>query len=71
MCRCIVPFFSPFSRREFVLSFAIMNEDASIMAQENYAKYLPAKLRANASALEELIADPGFQESNLMHSING
>jgi hypothetical protein len=54
-----------------VLSFAIMNEDASIMAQENYAKYLPAAMRANTSALKALIADPGFQESNLMHSING
>jgi hypothetical protein len=57
--------------REFVLSFAIMNEDASIMAQKNYAKYLPPATRANASAFEELLADPGFQESNLMHSING
>jgi hypothetical protein len=57
--------------REFVLSFAIMNEDASIMAQENYAKFLPAAMRANATAMEALLADPGFQESNLMHSING
>ncbi|KAF6265588.1 Cupredoxin [Scenedesmus sp. NREL 46B-D3] len=57
--------------REFVLSFAILNEDASIMAPENYEKYLPAATRANASALEALIADPEFQESNLMHSING
>jgi hypothetical protein len=48
-----------------------MNEDASIMARKNYAKFLPAATRANASALEALIADPGFQESNLMHSING
>ncbi|WIA14174.1 hypothetical protein OEZ85_002716 [Tetradesmus obliquus] len=57
--------------REFVLSFAIMNEDVSIMAKQNYAKFLPAATRANASAFEALLADPSFQESNLMHSING
>uniref|UniRef100_A0A383V6F7 Plastocyanin-like domain-containing protein n=1 Tax=Tetradesmus obliquus TaxID=3088 RepID=A0A383V6F7_TETOB len=57
--------------REFVLSFAIMNEDVSIMAKQNYAQFLPAATRGNASALEALLADPSFQESNLMHSING
>jgi hypothetical protein len=56
--------------REFVLSFAILDEGNSILTEKNIAKYLP-KLAKNTSAVEALLEDPGFQESNLMHGING
>ncbi len=49
----------------------IMDEGTSFMAPENMAQFLPARLTANESALEALATDPGFQESNLMHAING
>eukprot|EP00879_Flechtneria_rotunda_P000261 GHRR01000344.1.p1 GENE.GHRR01000344.1~~GHRR01000344.1.p1 ORF type:complete len:1159 (+),score=375.53 GHRR01000344.1:116-3592(+) len=58
-------------KREYVLSFMIMDENLGILAEENFEKYLPKSLTSNATALEALKADPGFVESNLMHSING
>lgn len=57
--------------REYVLAFYIMDENTSILSLKNFEKYLAKNVTGNSTALEELIADPGFQESNLMHSING
>lgn len=53
------------------MAFYIMDENASILSQKNFKKYLARNITGNSTALEELTADPGFQESNLMHSING
>ena len=53
-----------------MLSFAILDESNSILTDKNIAKYLP-RLAKNATAVEALLEDPGFQESNLMHGING
>jgi hypothetical protein len=47
-----------------VLTFAILDELSSILADANMARALPR-------ASPELLEDPGFQESNLKHSING
>lgn len=60
-----------YSCREYVLSFAIMDEGSSFFSEANAVRFLPKAVTSNATALEELLADPGFQESNLMHSING
>src|SRR3954452_2161122 len=53
--------------REFVAFYSVMNENASHYIGDNIAKYTTTTAR-NAAALEE---DGDFQESNLMHSING
>lgn len=58
-------------RREFVLSFAIMDESTSFLADTNMQRFLPHALTRNASALEALQNDDKFKESNLKHSING
>lgn len=54
-----------------MLTFAILDESASIMTDANLQRFLPKALAANETALAELLEDPSFQESNLMHSING
>eukprot|EP00878_Enallax_costatus_P001155 GHUV01001296.1.p1 GENE.GHUV01001296.1~~GHUV01001296.1.p1 ORF type:complete len:885 (+),score=249.43 GHUV01001296.1:1539-4193(+) len=57
--------------REYVLAFYIMDENNSILSAKNFQRYLAKNITGNATALEELVADQGFQESNLKHSING
>eukprot|EP00775_Hariotina_reticulata_P011260 gene11260-11409_t len=57
--------------REFVLSFSIMDENESFLSGLNFKRYLPATLTKNATAMEELVANDQFKESNLMHAING
>lgn len=52
--------------REFVLDFSVMDENSSVQIDDNIAKFLPGV--ADPQALKD---DPEFQESNLMHSING
>jgi hypothetical protein len=56
--------------REFLSFFSIMYKGVSFMANASLARFLP-NISSNASAAQALVADPGFQESNLMHSING
>ena len=51
--------------KQYVMSFSIVNENNSPFLPENMARYLP-----NAGANVDP-ADPDFQESNFMHSING
>lgn len=53
--------------REYVLAFAIWDENNSFMLERNIQKFLP-KIAANASAMEAFTAGP---EPNLMHGING
>lgn len=53
-----------------MLAFAIWDESASFLAEENVKRFLP-KLAANSSALEALSEDPEYAESNLMHGVNG
>lgn len=50
--------------------FGILDEVNSFMLEENMQRYLP-DVAANATAVEELTGDPDFQESNLMHTMNG
>jgi hypothetical protein len=57
--------------REFVLSFSIMDENESFLSGLNFQRYLAANLTKNATALEELQGNEQFEESNLMHGING
>lgn len=58
--------------REFVTMFTIFNENDSWLLDKNIQTHLPdAAAFPEGAALEALKADPGFQESNLMHSING
>jgi hypothetical protein len=65
------PFYDALSPcREFLLFFSIMDEGVSFMAHANLARFLP-NISSNASATQALAADADFQESNLMHSING
>lgn len=52
-----------------MLAFAIWDESASFLAQENVKRFLP-KLAANSSA-KDLSMDAKFAESNLMHGVNG
>jgi hypothetical protein len=72
LCCCPCCFLTPppNTPREFVLSFAIMDETASFLAERNIQRFLP-KLAANESGVTALMADDKFKESNLMHSING
>lgn len=56
--------------REYVLSFAIMDEAGSFFAERNVEYFLPRVAR-NKTAMEALMADPGFLEASLKHSING
>lgn len=56
--------------REFVLSFAIMDETGSFLAERNIQRALP-RLSRNESAVAELMENADFKESNLKHSING
>lgn len=57
--------------REFVLSFAILDESHSFLLDDNMAKYLPPAVKSNVTAQDEIKEDAGFVESNLKHSING
>lgn len=47
-----------------MLTFAILDELASILADANLARALP-------KADPKIVEDPGFQEASLKHSING
>ncbi len=55
--------------REFVVFFSIVNENLSWYMDRNIDTYLPAI--TNDTAMEALRMDTGFQESNLMHAVNG
>lgn len=52
--------------REFVLVFSVFDENASILLDKNIARINPPVADPTA-----LVADGDFQESNLMHAING
>ena len=54
--------------REFVTMFTVFDENTSIYLDENIARFLPKVGNQRAQKLKD---DEGFQESNLMHSING
>jgi len=47
-----------------------MNEAGSFLAERNIERFLPRVAR-NKTAMEALLADKGFEESSLKHSING
>jgi FtsP/CotA-like multicopper oxidase with cupredoxin domain len=51
--------------KEFVLFFTVMNEGSSHFLRDNII------LHTTVSDPDELIDDPDFEESNLMHSVNG
>lgn len=53
-----------------MLSFAIMDETSSFLAETNIQRFLP-KVAANESGMAALMEDEKFKESNLMHGING
>ena len=55
--------------REFVVFFSIVDENLSWYMYRNIRNYLPSI--TNDTAVEALRMDPEFQESNLMHAING
>jgi manganese oxidase len=46
--------------REFVTAFEVMNENKSLLAAQNFARFS-----------SQTTSDPEFEESNLMHAING
>jgi manganese oxidase len=46
--------------REFITAFEVMNENKSLLAAQNFAKFS-----------SQTTNDPEFEESNLMHAING
>jgi hypothetical protein len=52
------------------MTFAILDETNSILTENNIQQFLP-KLAKNETAVAALLEDPGFQEANLKHSING
>ena len=54
--------------REFITLFHIYNENASQFVDSNIASFASVTVTADVDALK---ADPDFEESNLMHSING
>lgn len=56
--------------REVMLMFSVMNEGVSFMLDTNINTYLPA-LSSSQELAAQLLDDEEFQESNLMHSING
>lgn len=51
--------------REFVSLFTVFDENASLFLDQNVADYAPNAPMGDSEALEE------FEESNLMHGING
>lgn len=57
--------------REMVLFFSVMNEGGSMLFDKNVQEYLNGTGELTAEHLEELLADGDFEESNLMHAING
>jgi hypothetical protein len=57
--------------REYVLSFAILDEGGSFLLETNMARFLPRALSRNATRAKALMEDDGFKEANLKHSING
>jgi FtsP/CotA-like multicopper oxidase with cupredoxin domain len=57
--------------RQFVALFMVANENESPYLQRNMRRYLLARGRLLRRELARLPDDDGFQESNLMHSING
>lgn len=54
--------------REFITMFHVFNENLSQYIDLNSGRYASI---TDPAQLEELKADPDFEESNLMHSING
>ncbi|CAD7698221.1 unnamed protein product [Ostreobium quekettii] len=54
--------------REVVLFFSVIDEAESLLFDDNIATFLP---NLGEDEAEELKEDEGFQESNLMHQING
>lgn len=62
--------------REIVLFFGVMDENESVHAAANAARAVRASAgnataEEVATAVEELLGDDDFRESNLMHGING
>jgi len=53
--------------REIINLYQVWNENKSLYLDQNMAAMTPDATLANA----DLKADPGFEESNLMHAING
>lgn len=54
--------------RELVLFFSVINEGESLLFDDNIARFLPDLTEEETQSLKE---DEDFQESNLMHQING
>jgi hephaestin len=57
--------------RQFVALFMVDNENESPYLGRNMRRYLTARGSLLRREVAHLPADEGFQESNLMHSING
>jgi hypothetical protein len=57
--------------RQFVALFMVSNENASPYLRRNMRRYLGARGRLLRREMARLPDDEEFQESNLMHSING
>ncbi|HEX8904010.1 MAG TPA: multicopper oxidase domain-containing protein, partial [Longimicrobiaceae bacterium] len=57
--------------REFVMLFSIFNENDSWMLNRNLQDFTGLDSVSRATTIRKLTEDPEFQESNLMHSING
>eukprot|EP01083_Nonionella_stella_P178789 632700_1 len=55
--------------REFTTWMMAMNEEESLLWEDNLNQYLD--LSSDEAAAEMLLDDEAFKESNLMHSING
>jgi manganese oxidase len=57
--------------RQFVALFMVADENQSPYLRRNMRRYLPEKGKKLREELRTLPGDEEFQESNLMHSING
>jgi hypothetical protein len=57
------------STREFVAYFSVVDENVSLLLKANVARHTGRHLRGAAE--EALAGDEDFNESNVMHSING
>jgi FtsP/CotA-like multicopper oxidase with cupredoxin domain len=57
--------------RELVLFFSVMNEGGSSLFETNVQHYLNASGQMQQSDYDALTKDGDFEESNLMHGVNG